>query len=72
MYLNGMNVFVSPLTKSEVQVKRHKRNKRINKKWLKRYGTKTVDNAIVTPQCIYVSESVYSQLKAATTLRELL
>lgn len=34
----GMRFQVTPLAVHLVQVKRHKKNKRINKKWLKRYG----------------------------------
>lgn len=38
--LNGLKINVShALGPRQVQIKRHKRNKRIDKKWLKRYGT---------------------------------
>lgn len=63
-YHNGMKVLVSPLCTREVQVKRHKRNKRINKKWLKRYGTKTVEDALVMGNhTVFVSQRAYDALK---------
>lgn len=43
--LNGLKIIAShALDPRQVQIKRHKRNRRIDKKWLKRYGTKTVDD----------------------------
>lgn len=45
--LNGLQIIVShALGPRQVQTKRHKRNRRINKKWLKRYGAKTVDDVL--------------------------
>ena len=62
---NGLKVFVSPLCTRQVQVKRHKRNKRINKKWLKRYGTKTVEEAFVMGNhTLFVSQRAYNALRA--------
>lgn len=62
---NGLKVFVSPLCTRQVQVKRHKRNKRINKKWLKRYGTKTVEEALVMGNhTLFVSQRAYDALGA--------
>lgn len=63
MHLNGLKVFVSPLVKSQVQVKKHKRNKRISKKWLKLYGTKTVESIIKTPYGIFVGPETFDKLK---------
>ena len=61
---NGIQIFVShALGPRQVQIKKHKRNKRINKKWLKKFGTKTVDDAIVTPAGIYVSRQAYRALQ---------
>lgn len=60
---NGLRVFVSPLCTRQVQVKRHKRNKRINKKWLKRYGTKTIEEALVVGNRIFMSQLAYDALR---------
>lgn len=40
-YLNGTRIFVTDMITKDVQARKH-RKKRINKKWLKRYGHKTV------------------------------
>lgn len=38
--LKGIRIFVNGLAFRSVQVRTHKRNPRINKKWRKRYGTR--------------------------------
>ena len=60
----GLNIFVSPLLPRLVQAKRHKRNKRINKKWLRKYGMKSIEEAIVTPMGVFVSRETYARLRA--------
>lgn len=61
--IHGVKIFVSPLATRQVQAKVHKRNKRINKKWLKKFGTKTVDQMLYTAGGVYVSQRVWDALK---------
>ena len=62
-HYNGMKICVSQLCTLQVQSKAHKRNKRINKKWLKRYGTKTVEHAFVAGNTVYMSQRAYDELQ---------
>lgn len=40
-YLNGKRIIITDMITKDVQARKH-RKKRINKKWLKRYGYKIV------------------------------
>ena len=61
----GKNIIISDRITKDVQARTHKR-KRINKKWLKRYGFKTVpDNTriFVTDECVFMTEKAYEKIK---------
>lgn len=61
----GKNIIISDRITKDVQARRHKR-KRINKKWLKMYGFKTVpDNTriFVTDKCVFMTEKNYEKVK---------
>lgn len=61
----GKNIIISDRITKDVQARTHKR-KRINKKWLKRYGFKTVpDNTriFVTDECVFMTEKNYEKVK---------
>ena len=61
----GKNIITSDRITKDVQARRHKR-KRINKKWFKRYGFKTVpDNTriFVTDECVFMTEKNYEKVK---------
>lgn len=62
----GKNIIISDRITKDVQARRHKR-KRINKKWLKRYGFKKVpDNTkiFVTDEYVFMTEKTYEKVKA--------
>ena len=62
----GKKIITSDRITKDVQARTHKR-KRINKKWLKRYGFKTVpDNTriFVTDECVFMTEKAYEKVKA--------
>lgn len=65
-FYNGKRVIITnAITKKDVQARRHKK-KRINKKWLKRYGHKAVpDNnkVIMTNDTLYMTKKCYEKLK---------
>jgi hypothetical protein len=63
--MNRLKIYPSPLVSPrQVKIKTHKRNPRINKKWLRRYGTKLVEQVIATPSGVYVSPATFLKLKA--------
>ena len=62
----GKNIIILDRITKDVQARRHKR-KRINKKWLKRYGFKKVpDNTkiFVTDEYVFMTEKTYEKVKA--------
>lgn len=64
-YLNGMRVFTTNMITKDVQARKH-RKKRINKKWLKRYGYKAVpdDTKIyATNEAIFMTRRCFQRLK---------
>lgn len=64
-YLNGMRVFTTNMITKDVQSRKH-RKKRINKKWLKRYGYKIVpdDTKIyATNDAIFMTKRCFHRLK---------
>lgn len=73
MNLNGVNVIISPDIKR--QRRKHKK-RRINKKWLKRYGciiTKSpIEDyaAIYTPLGLVVNERTYAEITRLTRRAE--
>jgi hypothetical protein len=69
MIPGGMPVQTSPYLKwtEYIQAKTHKR-KRINKKWLKRYGYKSVDRykAMFVHGTLWVHPDVFEKMKQQT------
>lgn len=64
-YLYGMRIFTTNMITKDVQARKHKK-KRINKKWLKRYGYKAVpDNAKIyaTNEALFMTKGCYQKLK---------
>lgn len=64
-YLNGMRIITTNMITKDVQARRHKK-KRINKKWLKRYGLKAVPDdtkAYMTNGTIFMTKRCYQKLK---------
>lgn len=81
-HLGGIRVYESPLMKvAHVPIKQHTLrgswvyrwayHKRINKKWLKRYGTKEVIQTATVGNCLYVpvgySKKMAEQLNKQST-----
>ena len=63
-FYNGKRVIITNAITKDVQARRHKK-KRINKKWLKRYGHKAVpDNnkVIMTNDTVYMTKKCYEKL----------
>ena len=61
----GMEIFVTEWITKDIQRRKHK-NRRINKKWLKRYGYKCVpDNnkIIMSNNKLYMTKGAYERLK---------
>lgn len=70
---NGYTVFASEACADTVQARRH-RKKRINKKWLKRYGTKTVpwNKVIVTAdRKMIMHPKIYEALAAELMIEKI-
>lgn len=64
-YLNGKRIFITNMITKYVQARKH-RKKRINKKWLKRYGYKIVpdDTKIyITNDAIFMTKRCFRILK---------
>ena len=59
---DGFPVYESQLAIVSSQIKRHKR-KRINKKWLKKYGTKSVPGMYFLNNCFYAHPDIMKKLK---------
>ena len=63
-FYNGKRVIITNAITKDVQARRHKK-KRINKKWLKRYGHKAVpDNnkVIMTNDTVYMTKKCHDKL----------
>ncbi len=61
----GKNIIISDRITKDVQARTHRR-KRTNKKWLKRYGIKTVpDNTriFIVDDCVFMTEKTYQKVK---------
>jgi len=65
-YLNGKRVLITNMITKDVQARKH-RKKRINKKWLKRYGYKTVPDdtrVYATNDAIFMTRRCFQRLKS--------
>lgn len=63
--LNGIRIFVTDMITKDVQSRKH-RKKRINKKWLKRYGYKTVPDdtkVIMTEDTIFMTKRRFQKIE---------
>ena len=61
----GMEIFVTEWITKDIQRRKHK-NRRINKKWLKRYGYKCVpdnDKIILSNNKLFMTKGAYEKLK---------
>lgn len=64
-YLNGIRVITTNMITKDMQARKHKK-KRINKKWLKRYGYKCApDNSkvLMTKDAVFMTKGCYQKLK---------
>lgn len=64
-YLNGIRIFTTNMITKDVQARKHKK-KRINKKWLKRYGYKCVPDdtkVYATNDMLFMTKRCYQKLK---------
>ncbi len=62
--LNGMSVFITNMITKDVQARKH-RKKRINKKWIKRYGMKIVEDdskIIATKEMLFMTRKCFQRL----------
>ena len=67
VYYNGFRLVATTAIKKEVQRRTH-RKRRINKKWLKRYGHKTVldnGNIIRCGYCLFATSKTVEKIIAA-------
>lgn len=65
-YLYGMRIITTDRITKNVQARKHKK-KRINKKWLKRYGTKAIPDDTkfyMTNGAIFMTKRCYENLKS--------
>lgn len=64
-YLNGIRICTTNMITKDVQARKHKK-KRINKKWLKRYGYKCVPDdtkAYMMNGTLFMTKRCYQKLK---------
>lgn len=64
-YLNGIRVYTTNMITKDVQARKHKK-KRINKKWLKKYGYKCVPDdtkVYMTKDMAFMTKQCYQKLK---------
>lgn len=64
-YLNGKRVLITNMITKDVQARKHKK-KRINKKWLKRYGYKAVPDdtkKYMIYEDIFMTKRCFERLK---------
>ena len=67
-YYNGMRLVETAAITKQVQRRTHRKH-RINKKWLKRYGYKTVlddGRMIVFDDCLFATPNTIKKIIAAT------
>ena len=61
----GMEIFITEWITKDIQKRKHKK-RRINKKWLKRYGYKSVpdnDKMIVFNNKLFMTKGAYEKVK---------
>lgn len=61
----GMEIFITELITKDIQRRTHKK-RRINKKWLKRYGYKCVpdnDKIILSDNKLFMTKGAYEKVK---------
>ena len=61
----GMEIFITEWITKDIQRRKHKK-RRINKKWLKRYGYKCVpdnDKMIVSNNKLFMTKGAYERVK---------
>ena len=61
----GMEIIITELITKDIQRRKHKK-RRINKKWLKRYGYKCVpdnDKIILSDNKLYMAKGSYEKVK---------
>ena len=61
----GMEIFITELITKDIQKRKHKK-RRINKKWLKMYGYKSVpdnDKMIVFNNKLFMTKGAYGKVK---------
>ena len=61
----GMEIFITELITKDIQKRKHKK-RRINKKWLKMYGYKSVtdnDKMIVFNNKLFMTKGAYEKVK---------
>lgn len=64
-FLNGIRIFLTDMITKDVQARKH-RKKRINKKWAKRYGCKTVPDdtkVIMTEDTLFMTKRCFQKIK---------
>ena len=72
-YLYGMQIIVSNSITKEVRTKKHKK-RRIDKKWLKKYGYKHVpdnDTILHIDDCLYMTQKCYDKIKYQLDVKEI-
>lgn len=64
-HLNGMRIFTTNMITKDVQARKHKK-KRINKKWMKRYGYKCApdnEKIIATNDMLFMTNRCFEKMK---------
>ena len=72
-YLYGMQIIVTNSITKEIRVRKHKK-RRIDKKWLKKYGYKHVpDNNTILHTCdsLYMTQKCYDKIKYQLEVKEI-
>lgn len=73
-FLYGMQIIVSNNITKEVRARKHKK-RRIDKKWLKKYGYKHVpdNNKILhIDDCLFMTQKCYDKIKCQLEVKEYL
>lgn len=71
-YMSGMPIFITDVIKKDVRKRTHKK-KRIDKKWEKQYGYKSVtddEKCIMFNGTIYMSQKFYEKVKSRLDRRK--
>ena len=69
---SGMEIFITERITKDIQRRTHKK-RRINKKWLKRYGYKCVpdnDKIILSNNKLFMTKGAYERLKSGKEWRK--